>query len=97
MHQNKLNKEKLISKSFGKIDVPVGLQLDYQLGNFDNAIRLRLNIQPEITTVFSKGWTASANYSITTFNDLSEKVKPRLVIARISKDFRYKNINVIDK
>ena len=67
--ENKLNKEKLISKSFGKIDVPVGLQLDYQLGNFDNAIRLRLNIQPEITTVFSKGWTASANYSITTFNN----------------------------
>ena len=92
--ENKLNKEKLISKSFGKIDVPVGLQLDYQLGNFDNAIRLRLNIQPEITTVFSKGWTASANYSITTFNDLSEKVKPRLVIARISKDFRYKNIMI---
>ena len=80
------------NKSYGKIDLPVGVQLDYQLGNFDNAVRLKLDIQPEISTVFSKGWTTSIMYSITTLNDLNSNSTSGFNLVRISKDLRIRNL-----
>lgn len=79
------------NSSYKKIDLPVGVQLDYQLGNFDNAVRVKFNIQPEFSTVLSKGLTASSTYTIPTWNDLDNFNGSRVVIARLSQDIRLGN------
>ena len=81
----------LENKSYRKVDLPVGVQLDYQLGNFDNAVRIKFNVQPEVTSVLTKGLTASAMYTMSTWNDLNNSNGSRLVIARLSQDIRLGN------
>jgi len=78
----------LQNKSYRKVDLPVGVQLDYQLGNFDNAVRIKFNVQPEVTSVLTNGLTASAMYTMSTWNDLNNSNGSRLVIARLSQDIR---------
>lgn len=78
-------------KSYRNIDLPIGVQLDYQLGNFDNAVRIKFNVQPEITSVLAKGLTASAMYTMSTWNDLNNSNGSRLVVARLSQDIRVGN------
>ena len=83
-----LKETELENKSFRKVDLPVGVQLDYQLGNFDNAVRVKFNVQPEVTSVLTKGLTASAMYTMSTWNDLNNSNGSRLVIGRLSQDIR---------
>ena len=95
---NLFEDRKKINESFKKIDAVVGLGLNYILGNFDNSVRLKVNIQPELQSVLGPGVILSGRYNIPTFNDVDNE-DPYLVMSRLTQDFRFKkntflNVNV---
>lgn len=85
---------KKTNESFKKIDAVVGVGLNYTLGNFDNSIRQKVNIQPELQTVFGPGAILSGRYNIPTFNEL-DQAEPNMILARMTQDFRFKNNNFV--
>lgn len=85
---------KKTNESFKKIDAVVGVGLNYTLGNFDNSIRQKVNIQPELQTIFGPGAVLSGRYNIPTFNEL-DQAEPYMILARITQDFRFKNNNFV--
>ena len=88
--QKKFDTKKNINSSYGKTELIGGVQLDYTLGNFDNAVRQKVNIQPEFRATLGKGLILTGRYNIPTFNDLDQS-KPRLIIGGASQNYRFKN------
>ena len=77
------------NSSYKKVDAVVGITLNYTLGNFDNSIRKKINLQPELRTVLGKGFSLQARYSIPTFNEL-ENNKANIILAGATQDYRFK-------
>ena len=90
----KFEEKERTNESFKKVDAVVGLSLNYTLGNFDNSIRQKINIQPELQTVFGPGVMLSGRYNIPTFNEI-DNTDPYMVLARLTQDFRFKNNNFL--
>ena len=78
------------NESYKKVDAIVGLNLNYTLGNFDNPVRQKINIQPELQTIFGPGAVLSGRYNIPTFNEI-DNADAYMNLARITQDFRLKN------
>ena len=87
---NKFATAKKRNASYLKGEVIVGLDLRYALGNFDNAVRQKLNVQPELFSVIGKGAAISGRYNIPNFNEIDEEVN-RLELARFTQDIRFKD------
>lgn len=87
---DKFESLKKTNSSYLKPEIIFGLNLDYALGNFDNSIRQKINIQPELFAVLGKGATISGRYTIPTFNEIDQE-KDYLQIARITQDIRWKD------
>ena len=81
---------KRTNSSYLKGEVIVGLDLRYALGNFDNAVRQKLNFQPELFSVLGKGAVVSGRYNIPSFNEIDDDVN-RLELARFTQDIRFKD------
>ncbi|NVJ63748.1 MAG: YjbH domain-containing protein [Flavobacteriaceae bacterium] len=78
-----------INSSFYKVDIPVGIALSYQLGNFDNPIRLKYRLQPELYTTFANGAYFNTLYNIPfLFNDLDNYNTARSYSMHFTKDIR---------
>lgn len=84
----KFEGQETVNSSFYKADIPVGVHLDYALGDFYNAIKVDLNIAPEFKTVLGKGLTTSFEYHYEIENDLNKFNFNAPNIARISQDIR---------
>lgn len=79
----------VINSSFYKLDIPVGLSLRYQLGNFDNPIRLKYQLQPELYTTFANGAYFTALYNVPFLhNDFDNYNQSRLYSMHFTKDIR---------
>ena len=50
----KFEGQETVNSSFYKADIPVGVHLDYSLGDFYNAVKVDLNIAQEFKTVLEK-------------------------------------------
>ena len=87
---NRFDAAKKRNASYLKGEVIVGLDLRYALGNFDNAVRQKLNVQPELFSVIGKGATISGRYNIPNFNEIDEELN-RLELARFTQDIRFKD------
>lgn len=88
--QKKFDHKQKTNSSYGKTDLIGGVQLEYTLGNFDNAIRQKINIQPELRTTLGKGLILMGRYNFPTFNELDQS-KPQLIIAGASQNYRFRN------
>lgn len=78
-----------INSSFYKVDIPVGISLRYQLGNFDNPIRIKYQLQPELYTTFADGAYFTALYNVPFLhNDFDNYNKSRLYSMHFTKDVR---------
>ena len=87
--ESEFNHRKKTNRSYKKVDIITGLAVDYTLGNFDNSIRQKINIQPQISTTLGKGTFLTAQYNIPTFNELDNEENRPIMIA-LSKDLRFK-------
>ena len=86
----KFDEHEKINSSFYKVEAIVGLDVEYELGNFDNAIRQKINFQPEIFSVLGKGAVISGRYNFPTFNEIDNE-SSFLQLARITQDIRWKD------
>ena len=78
-----------VNSSFYKVDIPVGISLRYQLGNFDNPIRLKYQLQPELYTTFADGAYFTALYNVPFLhNDFDNYNQSRLYSMHFTKDVR---------
>jgi hypothetical protein len=93
MSLDELRKEfkgvEIVNSSFYKVDIPVGISLRYQLGNFDNPIRIKYQLQPELYTTFADGAYFTALYNVPFLhNDFDNYNKSRLYSMHFTKDVR---------
>ena len=86
----KFDEREKINSSYFKVETIVGLDLEYALGNFDNAVRQKINFQPEIISVLGKGAVISGRYNFPTFNEIDNQPS-YLQLARITQDIRWKD------
>ena len=86
----KFDFHKKTNSSYYKLEIITGLDVEYELGNFDNGIRQKLNFQPEIYSVLGKGAVISGRYNFPTFNEIDNET-PFLQLARITQDIRWKD------
>ena len=87
--RKELKDTKAINSSFYKLDIPVGISLNYQLGNFDNPIRLKYKLQPELYTTLARGAYLTGLYNVPfLFNDFDNYNESRFISMHASKDIR---------
>ena len=91
---DKLNKlfenSESANQSYLKGEIITGVGIEFELGNFDNSVRQKINFQPELISVIGKGAAISARYNIPTFNEIDNQ-KSYMQLARISQDIRFKD------
>lgn len=81
--------ENALNKSYFKTDISLRFELDYTLGNFDNPIRQRLNIQPLLDTDLAKGVNFNAYYNIPKFDEMgSVPREPQVGLLKLSNDVK---------
>jgi len=80
-----------INSSFYKVDIPVGVELDYFIGDFTNSIRQKVNLQPSFSTVLGAGTEIYGVYNMPYFNEMDDDNFNHIKIARLSQDIRFKN------
>ena len=86
----KFEGQETVNSSFYKADIPVGVHLDYSLGDFSDGVKIDLNLAPELRTVLGKGLTASFEYHYQIQNDEMSKYdfsSPN--IFKASQDIRF--------
>ena len=86
----KFDEHEKMNSSYFKVEAIVGLDVEYELGNFDNAVRQKINFQPEIFSVLGKGAVISGRYNFPTFNEIDNQTS-FLQLARITQDIRWKD------
>jgi hypothetical protein len=79
------------NRSFFKIDIPVGLELDYALGDFNNGLMTRTYINPRVLTSLAKGLTLEFKYQNIVQNDLPGSAYSSPLIFKIDQSFRFKD------
>lgn len=79
------------NSSYLKTEAVIGLSLDYALGNFDNSVRQKLNVQPEIINILGRGAAVSGRFNLPYFNEIDNDDANRLQLARITQDIRFKD------
>ena len=87
------------NSSFYKVDLPVGVFLDYALGNFENGVRIDLNAQPELHTDLGNGLGLNMGYLVHVEDDLFYNNTSYPFIWRFTQNMRLKenqflNINM---
>jgi len=84
----KLKEAPRVNHAYRKVDLPLGVNFQYAMVGFVNPFASKINLQPELTSVLTKGLTFSAMYSIPVQNDLDIYNDPRMIILRMSQDLR---------
>jgi len=84
----KFEGQETVNSSFYKADIPVGVNLEYALGDFTDGVKIDLNLTPELRTVLGKGLTASFEYHTRVANDLTEYNYSSPNILKASQDIR---------
>lgn len=79
------------NSSFYKIDVPVGLELDYLLGDFNDGIMTRAYINPRVLSTFGKGMDFEFKYQNIVQNDIPGKAISNPIIFKMNQSFRLNN------
>ena len=84
----KFEGQETVNSSFYKADIPVGVNLEYALGDFTDGVKIDLNLTPELRTVLGKGLTASFEYHTRVANDLTEYNYSSPNVLKASQDIR---------
>ena len=88
---SKFEGQETVNSSFYKADIPVGVNLDYALGDFTDGVKIDLNLTPELRTVLGKGLTASFEYHTRVANDLNDFNYSSPNVLKASQDIRLSN------
>lgn len=84
----KFEGQETVNSSFYKADIPVGVNLEYALGDFTDGVKIDLNLTPELRTVLGKGLTASFEYHTRIANDLTKYNYSSPNVLKASQDIR---------
>lgn len=77
--------------SFYKIDVPVGLELDYALGDFNDGLMTRFYINPRVLSTFGRGMDLEFKYQNIVQNDIPGRAISSPIILKMNQSFRLNN------
>lgn len=77
--------------SFYKIDVPVGLALDYALGDFNDGLMTRSYIDSRVLSTFGRGLDLEFKFRNIVQNDLPGKAISSPIILKMNQSFRLSN------
>ena len=77
--------------SFYKIDVPVGLELDYALGDFNDGLMTRFYVNPRVLSTFGRGMDLEFKYQNLVQNDIPGRAVSSPIILKMNQSFRFKN------
>jgi hypothetical protein len=80
-----------VNSSFYKLDVPIGLELDYALGDFNDGLMTRIYINPRILSTFGRGMGFEFKYQNIVQNDIPGSAISSPTILKINQSFRFKN------
>jgi hypothetical protein len=75
--------------SFFKIDVPVGLELDYALGDFNDGLMTRFYVNPRLLSTFGKGLDIEFKYQNIVQNDIPGSAKSYPIILKMNQSMRF--------
>ena len=79
------------NSSFYKIDVPVGLEMDYALGDFDDGLKTRIYINPRALSTFGKGIGVEFKFQNIIQNDLPGRAFSSPIIFKFNQSLRFGN------
>ena len=74
--------------SFYKIDVPVGLELDYALGDYNDGLMTRFYVNPRVLSTFGRGMDLEFKYQNIVQNDLPGRAISSPIILKMNQSFR---------
>jgi hypothetical protein len=77
--------------SFYKIDVPVGLELDYVLGDFNDGLMTRFYVNPRVLSTFGRGMDLEFKYQNIVQNDIPGGAVSSPIIFKMNQSFRLNN------
>jgi hypothetical protein len=82
------NESERFNKSFYKIDIPVGLSLDYALGDFNDGFMARTYVVPRILSSFGRGSEFEFEYTSIIQNDFPESAISSPTVLKITQNER---------
>lgn len=77
--------------SFYKIDIPVGLELDYALGDFNDGLMTRFYVNPRVLSTFGRGLDLEFKYQNIVQNDIPGRAISSPIILKMNHSFRLNN------
>jgi hypothetical protein len=79
------------NSSYFKLDIPVGLELDYALGDFNDGLMTRFYLNPRVSSVLGRGIDFEFKFQNIIQNDLPGRAISYPSILRVSQNFRFNN------
>lgn len=76
------------NRSRYKIDIPVGLGMRYQLGNYNDPFQFAFDLEPELRMQIMQGVTASARIALPMYNNYDRNTYVRPVRFILSREFK---------
>jgi hypothetical protein len=77
-----------INRSRYKLDIPVGLGMRYQLGNYNDPFQFAFDLEPELRMQLAAGFTASARFALPVYNNFDRNTYVRPVRLILSREFK---------
>jgi len=77
------------NSSFYKVDLPVGINFDYSLGDFEDGFKSRIALKPRIMSVLGKGAEVEFTYNNIVQNDIPGRALSAPSSLKLSQGFRF--------
>jgi hypothetical protein len=87
--ENYFKESKRLNSSFYKVDVPVGIALDYALGDFNDGLMTRVYVIPRVLSSFGSGLEFEFEFTNIIQNDLPGSAISSPTIAKITQSERF--------
>lgn len=77
-----------LNRSRYKLDIPVGLGMRYQLGNYNDPFQFAFDLEPKFRMQLAAGLTASARFALPVYNNFDRNTYVRPVRLILSREFK---------
>lgn len=84
------NDSQLQNQSFGRIDVPISLEIDYALGDYNDGFKSRIYLNPSLRTAIATGSSIEFKFQNIIQNDLPGSAISHPTIFKYSQGMRLK-------
>lgn len=92
---NVFDENTLSNSSFFKFDLPIGIEVDYLLGDFNNGFQSRTKIKYGVLTTLGKGLSLEFGFNGIVQNDIPGRAISSPSVFKVNKSFRFDSHNFL--